>query len=158
MPYTTLNGGKCKQVLLTFSFAPAFGAALGATPEGNLAGTPVAHGLTPVNTAPGTGLSTAMQSYLSLDNERVTGGASTMWDMDADWIDQSLLDAVYSVFEDGGGQIFQGNMTDVETLEKALLDPRQYPELIVRVGGFSSRFMNLTPDVQREIILRRRWK
>lgn len=56
------------------------------------------------------------------------------------------------------GQIFQGNMTDVETLEKALLDPRRYPELIVRVGGFSSRFMNLAPDVQREIILRKRWK
>lgn len=154
--YTTRYGGKCKQVLLTFIFAPAFGAALGATPEGNLAGTPVAHGLTPVNTS--AGLSAAMQSYLSLDNDLVSGGASTMWDMDAEWITEPLLGSVYSVFETGGGQIFQGNMTDVKELEHALECPEAHPELIVRVGGFSSRFMNLSRQVQEEIIRRRRWK
>ncbi len=154
--YTTIHGGRCKQVLLTFFFAPVFGAALGATPEGNLAGTPVAHGLTPFN--PEAGLSTAMQSYLSLDNELVSGGASTMWDMDAEWINTSLLNSIYSVFEDGGGQIFQGNMTDVGELEKALAEPELYPNLIVRVGGYSARFLNLTPEVRREVIERRRWK
>ncbi len=154
--YTTFHGGRCKQVLLTFNFAPAFGAALGATAEGSLAGTPVAHGLTPVHTS--AGLSSAMQSYLSLDNDRVTGGASTMWDLDAEWVNASLLDSVYTVFEKGGGQIFQGNMTDVEELEKAFEHPERYPHLIVRVGGYSSRFMNLSREVQQEIIRRRRWK
>lgn len=153
--YTTVHGGRCKQVLLTFSFAPAFGAALGATPEGNLAGRPVAHGLTPVNTAGG--LTAAMQSYLALDNELMTGGASTMWDMDSGWIDESLLASIYGAFETGGGQIFQGNMTDVRELEAALEHPERHPELIVRVGGYSARFMNLEKAVRQEIINRRRW-
>ena len=34
----------------------------------------------------------------------------------------------------------------------------RYPGLIVRVGGFSSRFMNLSRNVQQEIIARRRWQ
>jgi formate C-acetyltransferase len=153
---TTLNGGKCKQVLLTFRFAPSFGAALGATAEGNLAGTPVAHGLTPVNNKQG--LSTAMQSYLSLDNCLVSGGASTMWDMDSEWINEALLGSVYAVFEDGGGQIFQGNMSAVKELEAVLENPETRPDLIVRVGGFSARFMNLSREERQEIVQRRRWK
>ena len=154
--YTTLHGGKCKQVLLTFNFAPQFGAALGATAEGNLANTPVAHGLTPSNNKQG--LSAAMQSYLSIDNELVSGGASTMWDMDAEWINESLLGSVYNVFEQGGGQIFQGNMTDVRELEAALENPDSRPDLIVRVGGYSSRFINLSPECRREIIRRKRYR
>jgi hypothetical protein len=39
--YATVHGGRCKQVLLTSSFAPAFGAARGATPEGNRSGAPL---------------------------------------------------------------------------------------------------------------------
>lgn len=114
-----------------------------------------AHGLTPVNTAGG--LTAAMQSYLALDNELMTGGASTMWDMDSAWIDESLLASIYGVFEAGGGQIYQGNMTDVRELEAALEHPERHPELIVRVGGYSARFMNLEKDVRQEIIDRRRW-
>lgn len=154
--YRTINGGRCKQVHLTFFFAPAFGAALGATPEGNLAGTAVAHGLTPFR--PAAELTSAIQSYLSLENELVSGGASTMWDMDADCINETLLASIYRVFEDGGGQIFQGNMTDVKELEKAYEKPEDYPGLIVRVGGYSARFQNLAPEVRLEIIKRRRWK
>jgi formate C-acetyltransferase len=154
--YRTCHGGRCKQVLLSFVFAPQMGAALGATVEGNHAGTPVAHGLTPFR--PAAGLTTALRSYLALDNALVTGGASTMWDMDAEWITEELLSAVYGVFEQGGGQIFQGNMTSVKDLERALADPAAHPELIVRVGGFSSRFHHLRPEEQREVISRRRWK
>ena len=52
--------------------------------------------------------------------------------------------------------IFQGNTTDVAELEAALERPEEYHHLIVRVGGFSARFVSLSAAVQREIIDRYR--
>ncbi|MCL2720006.1 MAG: hypothetical protein FWD47_01530 [Treponema sp.] len=37
-------------------------------------------------------------------------------------------------------------------LENAMLEPEKYQNLIVRIGGFSARFVTLNPFVQREII------
>ncbi len=50
--------------------------------------------------------------------------------------------------------IFQGNTTDVRDLIAARECPQEYPNLIVRVGGFSSRFVILSPELQEEIITR----
>ena len=52
--------------------------------------------------------------------------------------------------------IFQGNMTSVRDLELALQHPERYPNLIVRVGGFSARFASLERALQEEIIGRYR--
>ena len=62
----------------------------------------------------------------------VSGGASTMWDMDPTWVNPSLLRSIVDVFVRQGGQIFQGNMTSVEDLRRAFDDPDAYPNLIVR--------------------------
>lgn len=39
-------------------------------------------------------------------------------------------------------------------LEDAYQNPEKYPNLLVRVGGFSAKFVNLEKDVQREVISR----
>lgn len=39
-------------------------------------------------------------------------------------------------------------------LENAILNPENYQNLIVRVGGFSERFVNLPPETQREVLSR----
>jgi len=54
--------------------------------------------------------------------------------------------------------IFQGNMTSVDELVRAFESPEDYPNLIVRVGGFSARFVSLNRAVQQEIIQRHRHK
>lgn len=61
-----------------------------------------------------------------------------------------LLQAFY---ENGG---VQNNITVVgrEDLEKAMEEPENYQNLLVRIGGFSARFVTLSPVVQREIIAR----
>ena len=38
-----------------------------------------------------------------------------------------------------------------EDLKKAMETPEDYGDLIVRVGGFSARFVTLEKDVQKEI-------
>jgi formate C-acetyltransferase len=87
----------------------------------------------------------------------MAGGASTMWDFDESWLTQDILENLIMTFVDLGGQMFQGNTSvDVHELMKAKADPQSYPNLIVRVGGFSARFVDLTPDLQDDIIKRHR--
>ena len=57
-------------------------------------------------------------------------------------------------FIEKGGQIFQGNTTPLEDLLKAKENPEMYQHLIVRVGGYSARFVNLDPKLQDDIINR----
>ncbi len=77
-----------------------------------------------------------------------------MWDMDEGWATTDVIKTIFTVFFEKGGQIFQGNMTDVKSLELAMENPEDYPDLMVRVGGFSARFIHLNSEVQLEIINR----
>ena len=79
-----------------------------------------------------------------------------MWDLDTALATPEIVSSIFMTFFEQGGQIFQGNMTDVEELKKALEAPEQYNHLIVRVGGYSSRFVKLSRELQEEIINRMR--
>lgn len=63
---------------------------------------------------------------------------------------RALLDAY---FEGGGTQIMM-NVLGRRDLEDALVHPEKYPNLLVRVGGFSARFVELEKDVQQEVLSR----
>lgn len=154
--YENRHGGRVKPVVLTFIWAPEMGMSLGASPDGRRAGQPVGHGLTPQGVGMKDGITTAINSYTGLPNELVSGGASTMWDMDHGWITRDALRAIVAAFARQGGQIFQGNMTDVDDLRKAIEHPEAHPNLFVRVGGFSARFVGLGRPLQEEIIERHR--
>lgn len=65
-----------------------------------------------------------------------------------------LVEALmHSYFERGGPQLMVSVVGKGE-LEAAYQHPEKYPNLIVRVGGFSARFVNLDRDVQQEILNR----
>lgn len=154
--YVNRFGGNGKLVLLTFIWAPVAGGILGATPDGRKAGVPVAHGVTPQSVAMTKGITAAMNSCTTLPFELFNGGASTMWDFDTSLATPEVVSSLFMTFFEQGGQIFQGNMTDVKELIKALDAPDQYKHLIVRVGGYSARFVNLKRELQEEIINRMR--
>jgi formate C-acetyltransferase len=102
------------------------------------------------------GITAAMNSCTSLPFELFSGGASTMWDLDTSIATPEIVSALFMTFFEKGGHIFQGNVTDVEELRRAKAAPEQYGHLMVRVGGYSARFVNLRPDLQEEIINRMR--
>jgi formate C-acetyltransferase len=52
--------------------------------------------------------------------------------------------------------VFQGNTTSVRDMQDALQHPEHYKHLIVRVGGYSARFVDLERALQDEIISRYR--
>jgi len=143
-------------MIFNFVWTPGTSAQLGARGDGSHAGDRIGHGMTPVSRAMTQGLTAAIGSHTSLDLSVVSGGATTMWDMDPQWVSPERLQAVLKTFMAGGGMIFQGNTTDVAEMENAMACPERHPDLIVRVGGFSARFTTLSPEVQREIVSRRR--
>ena len=79
-----------------------------------------------------------------------------MWDLNPSLAKPEIVSALFTAFFEKGGQIFQGNVTDVEELKKALEHPENYGHVIVRVGGYSARFVNLKPELQEDIINRMR--
>ena len=61
---------------------------------------------------------------------------------------------MFEVFFKRGGMQVQINVCDAETLKKAQANPQEYASLIVRVGGYSDYFTNLSKALQDEIIAR----
>ncbi len=53
-----------------------------------------------------------------------------------------------------GGQEINYDIVDRETLLEAQKHPEQYRDLWVRVGGYSARFVDLSKELQEEIIAR----
>ncbi|WP_053983677.1 pyruvate formate lyase family protein [Niameybacter massiliensis] len=156
--YTNRFGGTALPMVLTFTFGVTAAELLGATADGGHAGKMVAHGITPQSSSMTYGLTAAMNSNLSMPTELFTGGASTMWDFDPTWGSEALIEMILRRFIAGGGQIFQGNTTKVDELMKAQENPEGYRHLIVRVGGFSARFVYLNKALQDDIISRYRHK
>ena len=56
-------------------------------------------------------------------------------------------------FENGGTQAMI-TVVGRRDLENARIHPEQYQSLIVRVGGFSARFVELSEDIQEEVLSR----
>jgi len=57
-------------------------------------------------------------------------------------------------FVDLGVMTMQISMVDEETLREAQQQPENYPHLMVKVAGYSARFVELSQEEQAEIIHR----
>ena len=57
-----------------------------------------------------------------------------------------------------GGRHVQFNPVEAATLRDAQENPGKYPELTVKVSGYSARFVELSPSLQEDIIARTEFK
>ena len=130
-----------------------------ATPDGRLAGTPLASSVAASVGCERTGPTALLNSVCRLDstnswqcgyqvNVRFHAG------MINDKAERDKLRAMLNVYFEQGGQELQINVVSSETLRAAQKDPEQYQDLVVRVAGFSEFFVRLTPDLQEDIIAR----
>jgi len=65
-----------------------------------------------------------------------------------------VCEAFLRTAADSSVESLQLNCTSKETLLDAQRHPEKYPELIVRVTGFSAKFTSLSPGWQEEVISR----
>ncbi len=151
------QGGHCRTIILGFVWVVQHGLQVGATPDGRLAGRPLAHGLSPQSGSATRGITAAIEDATSLCLDRASGGGSMMWDIDPFWARPEFVKPVLQAYVDRGGHIFQGNLTSIEELIAARANPDAHRDLMVRVGGYSARFVTLSPEAQDEIINRCRY-
>ena len=68
--------------------------------------------------------------------------------------DLTKISALIRSYFKMNGHHIQFNVVSAETLKKAQKNPEKYRNLIVRVAGYSDYFVNLTNELQNEIIKR----
>lgn len=128
-----------------------------ASPDGRRIATPYAASCNPFNVER-SGITAALRSVASLPFEDVMGcavnvkfhptGVGENPENRAKWIN-----LVRTYFQLGGSQI-QPTVASARMLEEAQEDPDSYPDLIVKVGGYSTYFADLGQEIQNEIIAR----
>lgn len=53
---------------------------------------------------------------------------------------------------DLGGTLININVLDREKILKANADPKKYPDLVVRVTGFTAYFISLSPEFRQLVV------
>jgi formate C-acetyltransferase len=64
------------------------------------------------------------------------------------------IEALIRTHFDLGGTMVNINVLDRDTLLAAQEDPERFPDLIVRVTGFSAYFASLSPEMRRFVVER----
>lgn len=147
------RGGKYTVGYWTMTNHAGFGVLSGALPSGHMKGEPFASGITPVSgSAP---ILTACLNFLAhLDHTNIADGhALNLKYTPSTTTTPKFADTIFAFFKMGGLQV-QFNIIDRKTLEDAKRHPERYPDLFVRVSGYSAYFKDLSPQMQEEIITR----
>ena len=134
-----------------------FGSVMGASADGRKAGRPLSEGISPVQGADRQGPTAVIRSAGKMDHVR-TGGTLLNQKflpkaLAGDEGIERLVRLVRGYFNLGGHHI-QFNVVDADTLRHAQAHPEQHRDLIVRVAGYSDYFVDISTDLQEEIISR----
>lgn len=130
----------------------------GATPDGRKRGTPLSPSLSASSGMDINGPLALVQSASKIDMTKFgNGSVLDMKFLPSFFEDERNRDALKNlilVYFDKGGMEVQFNVIDSKTLRDAQINPERYLDLIVRVSGFSARFIDLEKKLQNEIICR----
>jgi pyruvate-formate lyase len=126
-----------------------------ASADGRLAGTPMNNGNAPSGGNDRLG-PTALLNSLAKPDPALHAGAVQNLSLSRELFTahRAELDALLRGYFDRGGSQAMITVTSRADLERAMRDPDAYRHLFVRVGGFSARFVDLSRDVQLEILSR----
>ncbi|MDR1542232.1 MAG: glycyl radical protein [Clostridiales bacterium] len=152
------RGGVFQAGLYPVSANVPLGAQTGATPDGRLAGTPVADGVGPAQGRDLKGPTSACNSVARLDHIIASNGTlfNQKFHPSAMSTQEGLEKFVALVrgFFDQKGMHLQFNVVSAETLKDAQSHPENYKGLVVRVAGYSALFSTLSKSLQDDIISR----
>ncbi len=153
----TWNGNRFRPGLYSFYGSIVnLGEATGALPSGRKAGAILALNIAPEHGAIQNGLTAVLESVTAFDHRKGINGCPVDLQITPD-TPVTVLDAVNRYLNERNALLLQVNVTNREDLIEAQKYPERYQDLIVRVSGFSARFVVLDKSVQDEIIQRSNW-
>ena len=132
------------------------GQEIGATPNGRFAGDPISHGANPDPGFRKDGAPTAMAAAIASVQPGYGNTAPMQIELDPLIArDEGGVELVESLirthFQLGGTQI-NLNVMDTQRVLEAHQDPSKFPELVVRVTGFSAYFASLSPQFRQLVV------
>ena len=156
--YYNPRGGQFQAGLYPVSANVPLGAQTGATPDGRLAHTPVADGVSPSAGKDVYGPTAAANSVSKLDHGIASNGTLFNQKFHPTALSgekglENFVALIRSYFDQKGSHM-QFNVVDRETLLDAQAHPEKYAHLVVRVAGYSALFTTLSKSLQDDIIRR----
>ena len=137
-----------------------FGKVIGALPNGRKAGTALSDGSSASQGADVSGPTCVLLSNFNTKNIDYNNRASRLLNIKlspsavANEEGTEKLIHFIKAWRDLKLWHLQFNIINQETLLKAQKNPENYRSLLVRVAGYSAYFVELTPDLQNDIIMR----
>lgn len=156
--YRNPRGGIYQAGLYPVSANVPLGAQTGATPDGRLAFTPIADGVSPAAGRDVKGPTAAANSVSRLDHYIASNGTLFNMKFHPSALEgraglESFVALVRGYFDQKGSHM-QFNVVSRETLRDAQKHPEKYRSLVVRVAGYSALFTTLSKSLQEDIINR----
>ena len=149
------QGGPYRLAIYAYREFMYWGQKTKATPDGRHDGDRLAQGFSPSEYRCKEGVTAVMNSIGMLPHEVLyASNANLTFDRSA--MDEALMAAVIRVFAKKGSHMMQPNCNSVEELLDAQIHPERHQDIIVRVCGFSARFVSLSKRWQDEVIARHR--
>jgi pyruvate formate-lyase/glycerol dehydratase family glycyl radical enzyme len=157
--YRNPRGGQFTPGSYTVSAHVPLGAVVGATPDGRYAGEQLADGgLSPMLGQDGQGPTAVLKSVSKLDNYLLSNGTLLNVKFTPSTLEgqQGLnkLADFLGAFTKLKLQHVQFNVVNAETLKEAQARPQDFAGLVVRVAGYSAFFVELSKEIQDDIIRR----
>ncbi|SHK13589.1 glycyl radical protein [Desulforamulus aeronauticus] len=156
--YQDINGNNFNTAFMGISNYLPTGKVVGATPCGRKAKEPLSEGVSPFAGSDTSTPLAAMRSAAKLNQDVHSGGTLLNLRLNEDLVNtkrgQSNLGSMIQSFFALGAFHVQFNTISTETLRKAQKNPEDYKDLLVRVAGYSTQFVNLSRSMQDAIIAR----
>lgn len=156
--YHDAQGGPFTVLVATQAYNVEMGKWVGATPNGRLAFTPLADNVSPSVGMDTHGPTAVVNSLACCDELVPQSGLLLNQRFDPAVVaGEKGLDIIETVFRahfNQNGYHIQVNVFDDETLRAAQKDPDSYRNILVRVAGYSAYFVDLSEEVQNNIIER----
>lgn len=151
-------GGEYTAGAWSIRLAVFLGMLVGALPNGRHAGETLTEGIRPASGCDREGPTSCVRSVAEIDHRLFQNGSIFNMSFTPDILDgraerEKFRDLIRTFFDLGGFQM-QFNLVDASVLREAQAQPERYRDLVVRVAGYCSYFVDECPQVQEQIIQR----
>ncbi|MDO5350768.1 MAG: pyruvate formate lyase family protein [Lachnospiraceae bacterium] len=156
--YLDCNGKPFLSAFMGISNYIPTGRVVGATPDGRKAGEPLTEGVSPYAGSDKRTPIAAMRSAAKITHDIHSGGTLLNMRLGKELVEtrrgQANLGALLLSYFALGAFHVQFNIVSNEILRDAQKHPENYKDLLVRVAGYSTQWVNLSREMQEAIIAR----
>ena len=150
---TPFLGGAFLPASIQFATYTAAGEAVGPTPDGRKRGEPLCDSISAIHGRDTKGPTAMLASAACLHLDMALGTPVTNIRLNREHVKKALKPLVQGYFKQGGMQLQISCISKADILD-ALKNPQKHENLIVRIGGYSEYFSNLSPELKQTVINR----